>query len=297
MYTNLVKDLAKIYGTEFKVVTEDINSGDYRDKVSISVEGTRLSLLIKDKILSDNERELVKLMLRTTYESSASYKSLLEEEYAYRSFTRELKFPFKIWEIRSEKQIEGVSEFISLAFPDEVRFQKDDKSLVIFKGNGDPDSVRPGDLFYEIEREQLTDVEIFVSYEIDSPADIYTAYEDLANLRESTAVVESRNSVFEYDKYLLPNLMYTVRNSDGFKKMESFFKKNDIGLDEELFSTALVFLENNLNITDAADKLYIHRNTLIYRLNKIETVSGYDIRKFNDAINFYICIIVKELKK
>ena len=58
--------------------------------------------------------------------------------------------------------------------------------------------------------------------------------------------------------------------------------------DLELEQTALVFFDNNLNITETANELFIHRNTLIYRLNKLEGITGYDIRKFNDAINYYL---------
>jgi len=58
--------------------------------------------------------------------------------------------------------------------------------------------------------------------------------------------------------------------------------------DDELILTAQRFFEHSLNVTDTSQVLFIHRNTLIYRLNKIEKLTGFDLRKFEDALNFYI---------
>ena len=63
----------------------------------------------------------------------------------------------------------------------------------------------------------------------------------------------------------------------------------------------LTFFENNLNISETARQLYVHRNTLVYRLERIEKAIGLDIRKFDDAMTFRIAIMVlahvKDTKK
>ena len=66
--------------------------------------------------------------------------------------------------------------------------------------------------------------------------------------------------------------------------------------DDELEQTAMSFFECNLNISETAHKLFIHRNTLIYRINKLESITGYDIRKFNDAINYYLNYLVDKIQ-
>lgn len=63
-------------------------------------------------------------------------------------------------------------------------------------------------------------------------------------------------------------------------------------LDGEMSKTIDVFLKSGLNITDAAKKLYIHRNTLVYRLDKIQKYTGYDIRNFNEAMFFKIAFLI-----
>lgn len=62
--------------------------------------------------------------------------------------------------------------------------------------------------------------------------------------------------------------------------------------DEEAMSTINKFLENNLNIAETARQLYVHRNTLVYRLERIEKAIGLDIRTFDDAMTFRIAVMV-----
>ena len=62
--------------------------------------------------------------------------------------------------------------------------------------------------------------------------------------------------------------------------------------DEEAMSTISKFFENNLNISETARQLYVHRNTLVYRLERIEKSIGLDIRTFDDAMIFNIATMV-----
>jgi len=68
-------------------------------------------------------------------------------------------------------------------------------------------------------------------------------------------------------------------------------------MDQELMNTAIEFLRNNLNVTDTANRLHVHRNTLIYRLGKIKSITGYDIKNFIEATNFYLLYLKKILIK
>ena len=62
--------------------------------------------------------------------------------------------------------------------------------------------------------------------------------------------------------------------------------------DEETTVTINKFFENNLNISETARQLYVHRNTLVYRLERIEKTLGLDIRTFEDAMLFKIALMV-----
>ena len=61
---------------------------------------------------------------------------------------------------------------------------------------------------------------------------------------------------------------------------------------EEAMATINKFFENNLNISETARQLYVHRNTLVYRLERIEKAIGLDIRTFEDAMTFRIAVMV-----
>ena len=67
--------------------------------------------------------------------------------------------------------------------------------------------------------------------------------------------------------------------------------------DPELMETAEQFLKNSLNISETSRSMYMHRNTLIYRLDKIENATGLNLRHFNDAVVFHLLTILKKLAK
>ena len=62
--------------------------------------------------------------------------------------------------------------------------------------------------------------------------------------------------------------------------------------DEETLHTVNQFFENNLNVSETSRQLYIHRNTLVYRLDKLQKNTGLDVRIFEDAIKFKIAMMV-----
>jgi len=64
--------------------------------------------------------------------------------------------------------------------------------------------------------------------------------------------------------------------------------------DEEMFATVTKFFENSLNVSETSRQLYIHRNTLVYRLDKLQRISGLDLRNFEDAITFKIALMVSK---
>ncbi len=78
---------------------------------------------------------------------------------------------------------------------------------------------------------------------------------------------------------------------------EIFGGKSLDDLDEETLSTIYKFFENSLNVSETSRQLYIHRNTLVYRLDKLQRTTGLDLRVFDDAITFKIALMVVKYMK
>ena len=68
-------------------------------------------------------------------------------------------------------------------------------------------------------------------------------------------------------------------------------------IDEEILSTVSKFFENNLNVSETSRQLYIHRNTLIYRIEKLQKATGLDVRVFDDALTLKIALMVVNYMK
>ena len=77
--------------------------------------------------------------------------------------------------------------------------------------------------------------------------------------------------------------------------MQEVFKKGSLeSLDQETLMTIQAFFENNLNVSETARKLFVHRNTLVYRLEKIRKLTGLDLREFEHAITFKVALMVQK---
>ena len=94
-----------------------------------------------------------------------------------------------------------------------------------------------------------------------------------------------------------------IYNKDHVKCFKPNKDNRDYGVikskdfDEEILSTINKFFENSLNVSETSRQLYIHRNTLVYRLDKLQKSTGLDLRVFEDAITFRIALMVVKYMK
>jgi carbohydrate diacid regulator len=77
--------------------------------------------------------------------------------------------------------------------------------------------------------------------------------------------------------------------------LQEVFKRGSLeSLDRETLMTIQSFFDNNLNVSETSRKLFVHRNTLVYRLEKIKKLTGLDLRDFDSAITFKVALMVKK---
>ncbi|MCL2212562.1 MAG: helix-turn-helix domain-containing protein [Oscillospiraceae bacterium] len=108
-------------------------------------------------------------------------------------------------------------------------------------------------------------------------------------------IFDADKNIICYEDLGIARLIYQLPTTmcDMFIK-EVFKREAYESLDNEILSTVVVFFENNLNVSETARKLFVHRNTLVYRLDKVQRLTGLDLREFDHAITFKVAMLVKK---
>lgn len=108
-------------------------------------------------------------------------------------------------------------------------------------------------------------------------------------------VFDTEKSIVSYDNLGIARLIYQLPTTLCDMFLKEVFKRGSIdNLDQETLFTIQKFFENNLNVSETSRKLFVHRNTLVYRLEKIKKLTGLDLREFDDAIVFKVALMVKK---
>ena len=108
-------------------------------------------------------------------------------------------------------------------------------------------------------------------------------------------VFDNERPIVNYDNLGIARLIYHLPTTLCETFLKEVFKKNSIeSLDHETLFTIQKFFENSLNVSETSRKLFVHRNTLVYRLDKIKKLTGLDLREFDHAIIFKIALMVKK---
>ena len=129
-----------------------------------------------------------------------------------------------------------------------------------------------------------------VAYNIDQ---INNAYKEAQIALEVGKVFDEEKYILNYDNLGIGRLIYQLPIKLCELFLQEVFKKGDIStLDDETILTINKFFENDLNVSETSRQLFVHRNTLVYRLEKIYKLTGLDLRKFDQAIVFKVAMMV-----
>lgn len=108
-------------------------------------------------------------------------------------------------------------------------------------------------------------------------------------------VFDTERNIVSYDHLGIARLIYQLPTTLCDMFLKEIFKVGSIEtLDQETLFTIQRFFENNLNVSETSRKLFVHRNTLVYRLEKIKKLTGLDLREFEDAIVFKVALMVNK---
>ena len=179
----------------------------------------------------------------------------------------------------------------------------DEKNVIVVKELEDQDG--PAELekaaqnFYEILKNDGEE-EIHIAYGtvINDIKEVSKSYKEAKLALDVGKIFFSEKNVIAFSELGIGRLIYQL--PVPLCKMfirEIFEGKSPDDFDEETLTTINKFFENNLNVSETSRQLYIHRNTLVYRLDKLQKSTGLDLRVFEDAITFKIALMVVKYMK
>ena len=179
----------------------------------------------------------------------------------------------------------------------------DEKNIIVVKEVGENDN------YHDMEKiannmldtlKKEVDAEFHIAYGtiIHDIKEVSRSYKEAKLALDVGKIFFNEKDVIAYNTLGIGRLIYQL--PVPLCKMfirEIFEGKSPDDFDEETLTTINKFFENSLNVSETSRQLYIHRNTLVYRLDKIQKSTGLDLRVFEDAITFKIALMVVKYMK
>ncbi|GAB6169381.1 PucR family transcriptional regulator [Clostridium carnis] len=263
---------------------------------------TNLKIQTEDFILEVPESyinciDLLKYCLEQELKNAVKSKEeiindiLKGREFSTEALNQVIKYkPFKLIVIYLEEKTQKVIKLLEKKYleKESILVKVDDYIVVISKNDITENKIEN----ILIDLKECTKGKGYISYaRIDEYFELKEKFEYLKANIEVCIKYGLADKVYDENSLLLERLLSRV--SDNERK-RIFSKYNEVfsRLDEDLIKTIEVFFNKGLCISEAADKLFIHRNTLFYRIDKIKKIVNYDITNFNEATEFRILFLV-----
>ncbi len=180
----------------------------------------------------------------------------------------------------------------------------DEKNIIVVKELADKDGSRELEKMakemMEILRAESEDDKIHIAYGmvVNDIKEVSKSYKEAKLALDVGKIFFDEKDIVAYSTLGIGRLIYQlpIPLCKMFIK-EIFEGKSPDEFDEETLTTINKFFENSLNVSETSRQLYIHRNTLVYRLDKLQKSTGLDLRVFEDAITFKIALMVVKYMK
>jgi carbohydrate diacid regulator len=143
--------------------------------------------------------------------------------------------------------------------------------------------------------EAMVQVRVAYGSMIEDLKDVSKCYKEESMALDVGRIFYAHKDVFSYNELGIGRLIHQLPLSLCEMFLQEVFQGGAIEqFDKETLATVNAFFENDLNISETARKMYLHRNTLGYRLDKIQKTTGLDVKKFDDALTFKIALMVSD---
>ena len=146
-----------------------------------------------------------------------------------------------------------------------------------------------------LQSEALINVTVGIGTPVSGVRDLAKSYKEAQIAIEVGQAFEEEKNIINYENLGIGRLIYQLPTTLCELFLSEVFKTGSIDtLDRETLLTIQKFFENNLNVSETSRQLYVHRNTLVYRLDKVQKLTGLDLRILDHAIVFKVAMMVKK---
>jgi carbohydrate diacid regulator len=220
---------------------------------------------------------------------------------------REFKIPFTVPRLAYLIRIEQADEVDCLEILQNLFSDKrgyfflpmDEETIVLLTEypKDEPDKINQVArmILDNLNAESMAKVRIGIGMPADTLKDTAKSYREASLALTVGNVFENESYVMRYDQLGLGRLIYQLPPTLCHMFLDEVFPKGAYeALDSETLLTIQKFFENNLNGSETSRQLYVHRNTLVYRLDKVQKITGLDLRNFDDAVLFKLASMVRK---
>jgi carbohydrate diacid regulator len=220
--------------------------------------------------------------------------------------SREFKIPYaatRVAFIVRVEQNDGLDcmEIMQEIFADHKKdhvLAMDEETIVLLSEIGRDESSRITEtakmILDNLNSESMSKVHIGIGMYADTLKDAAKSYREASLALTVGNIFEADSYVMRYDRLGLGRLIYQLPSTLCNMFLDEVFPKGAYeSLDNETLLTISKFFENNLNGSETSRQLFVHRNTLVYRLDKVQKITGLDLRNFDDAVLFKLASMVR----
>ena len=188
-------------------------------------------------------------------------------------------------------------DFITAVDESNVIIVKDLSELENNKENKEIEKFSKG-LIGQLQKDGLKNVHVSYGTVVHEIKEVSRSYKEARMALDVGKIFFDERDIIAYSELGIGRLIYQlpIPLCKMFIK-EIFDGKSPDDFDEETLTTIYKFFENSLNVSETSRQLFIHRNTLVYRLDKLQKSTGLDLRVFEDAITFKIALMVVKYMK
>ena len=149
-----------------------------------------------------------------------------------------------------------------------------------------------------INTEAMLKVRVSFGTMVNELKDVSKSYKEAKMALDVGKIFYAEKDVISYGTLGIGRLIYQLPENLCHIFIQEIFKDGEaFSIDEETLTTVNKFFDNNLNVSETSRQLFVHRNTLVYRLEKLEKATGLDVRTFDDALTFKIALMVENYIK